>query len=285
LADYPSTHQPPVTVGAQKVRLENHLLADKQRIGGTPVQGLTIASGVVTPASGVAAYLRVDTEGGAPTDDLTHIAVANLPEGTVAIVQAVADARVVVAKNAAGGSGQLLLAGGADLSLAGAQKSLFLVRIGTSWEEFHRGYGADATALRAFLGLGTAALVNTGITSVDVPTNAQIFDTARDYTRQHRFVEVALTDASTIAWNLDTQQIASVSLGANRTLGNFTNGKAGGGYRLRVVTNGFNISSYGSNYRWPSGTPPVLSAGAWWIISGDCNGTLMALSVQGPFSL
>jgi hypothetical protein len=283
LADYPSTLQPPVTVGQQKTNLENLLLTDKQRLGGTPVQPLTIASGVVTPASGVAAYLRVDTEGGASTDDLTHIAVTNLPEGTVAVVQSVADARAVVAKNAAGGSGQLLLAGGADLSLSTAQKSLFLVRIGTSWEEFHRGYGADVAAIRAFLALGTAALANTGTSAANVPTNTQIFDTARDYTQQQRFIAVALTDASSIAWNLNTQQVAKVSLGATRTLANPTNMKDGGGYELRVTTNGFDLN-FGPAYRWIDGTPPDLSTGAYWILSFASDGTLMRGAAAGPYA-
>lgn len=176
MAGYPSAAaiQPPVTVGQQKVNLADILATAKQALGGTAVQALTIAAGLVTPASGTSGFLRIDTQAADPTDDLTQIAVTNLPEGSVLVIQAANDARTVVVKHGAGGSGQLLLATGADFSLDDNDKALSLVRVGTSWEEWDRSYGADVAALRAFQALGTAALLNSGTSPGNVPLVSNI---------------------------------------------------------------------------------------------------------------
>lgn len=176
MAGYPSAAaiQPPVTVGQQKVNLADILATAKQALGGTAVQALTIAAGAVTPAAGVTGFLRIDTQGGDPTDDLTHIAVTNLPEGSVLVVQSTSSSRAVVVKHAGVGSGQILLATAADFSLSTKEKALFLLRVGTSWEEWHRGFGADASAFRAALGLGTAALLSSGTAGGNVPLVSDI---------------------------------------------------------------------------------------------------------------
>lgn len=171
MAGYPSAAaiQPPVTVGGQKTNLADLLATAKQALGGSAIQSLTIASGSITPAAGATAYIRADTQGSASSDDLDRIVVTNLPDGTVAILQAVNDSRTVVAKHGSGGSGQLILSGALDFALDDSKKSLWLVRVGTSWEEIMRGYGADLAALRAYLDLGTAALADIGTGSGEVP--------------------------------------------------------------------------------------------------------------------
>lgn len=123
---------------------------------------------------------------------------------------------------------------------------------------------ADASAARTTLGLGTAAVVNTGTGDSDVPTGSNLKGTARAYTGQQNAATATLTDAASIAWDLSTQQAAKVTLGGNRTLANPTNMVDGGTYVLRVIQDGTGSRTlaYGANYKWPGGTAPTLSTGA-----------------------
>lgn len=75
--------------------------------------------------------------------------------------------------------------------------------------------------------------------------------------------EVALTDAATIAVDMETFINASVTLGGNRTLGNPTNAKPGQGGTIRVIqdgTGGWTLA-FGANWKRPGGAP-VLSTAA-----------------------
>jgi len=87
---------------------------------------------------------------------------------------------------------------------------------------------------------------------------------------------VALTDASSISWNLDTAPFATVTLGGNRTLANPPLVQPGN-YVLIVKQDGTGSRtlSYGSNFKWPSGSAPTLSAAANAIdmLSFVCDGT------------
>jgi hypothetical protein len=103
--------------------------------------------------------------------------------------------------------------------------------------------------------------------------------TVNVYTKQQYFGEATLTDATNISWNLDSAQTAKVTLTANRTLDNPTNMKAGATYILRVIQDGggTNTLAYGSAYKFPGGTDPVLTVtgSAVDILSFYCNGTFM----------
>jgi len=87
---------------------------------------------------------------------------------------------------------------------------------------------------------------------------------------------MALTDASSISWNLDIQPFATVTLGGNRTLANPLYAQPGN-YVLIVKQDatGSRTLSYGSNFKWPSGSAPPLSTGAGAIdmLSFVCDGT------------
>jgi hypothetical protein len=78
------------------------------------------------------------------------------------------------------------------------------------------------------------------------------------------FPEATLTDGANIAWNLQTQQTAKVTLGGNRTLDAPTNLKAGATYVLRVIQDGTGSRtlSWNAAYKFPGGTDPTLSTGA-----------------------
>lgn len=84
------------------------------------------------------------------------------------------------------------------------------------------------------------------------------------FTAQQNFPSATLTDADTISWNLNSQQVATVTLGGNRTLSNPSNLVNGGTYALIVKQDatGNRTLGYGSAFKWLGGAVPALSATA-----------------------
>src|SRR5690606_21324851 len=78
------------------------------------------------------------------------------------------------------------------------------------------------------------------------------------------FAMQTLTDASTIAWNGSTQQVATVTLAANRTMGTPSSLVTGFWYTLRVVQNGTGgwTLTWPSIFAWNGDIAPVLSTTA-----------------------
>lgn len=81
--------------------------------GAFPVQSVVIADGQITPT---AAAMTVDTEGGAPADDLTAIAPGDLHAGMLLALCSLDDSRKITIKNSAGASGIQTL-DGKDITL------------------------------------------------------------------------------------------------------------------------------------------------------------------------
>lgn len=73
-----------------------------------------------------------------------------------------------------------------------------------------------------------------------------------------------LTDGAAISWDAGAIQLASVTLGGNRTLSNPTNVQGGATYVLQVSQGaaGGNTLAWGSMYKFPGGTAPTLSTSA-----------------------
>ena len=73
-----------------------------------------------------------------------------------------------------------------------------------------------------------------------------------------------LTDASTIAWDTDLGQTATVTLTDNRTIGAPTNLKNGAFYALAIYqdSTGSKTLSWDSVFKWANGTAPTLSTTA-----------------------
>lgn len=113
-------------------------------------------------------------------------------------------------------------------------------------------------------------------------------DVVTDFTKQVNFTQTSLSDGTNIAWNLDDNQSATVTLGGNRTLDNPTNMKDGGTYQLIVKQDatGSRTLSFGSAYKWSGGTAPTLStvANAVDILTFKSDGTNMFGIAQLNFS-
>lgn len=103
----------------------------------------------------------------------------------------------------------------------------------------------------------------------------------------HSTIQV-LTDGANIAWDLNSRQVAQVTLGGNRTLDNPTNLKSGAYYTLIVKQDatGSRTLAYGSAYKWFGGVAPILSAAANAvdIITFISDGTNMYCSIQRGFA-
>ena len=128
---------------------------------------LTIASGSITPTYSAN---TIDTESDAASDDLNTIAVTNTPEGRRLLLKAENDARTVVLKHEAGGSGQISMIDGADFSLDNDSKYIELILKGTTWEEVSRG-DDFATSAALTSGLGTKQDTITGAATTITSSN------------------------------------------------------------------------------------------------------------------
>lgn len=135
-------------------------------LGGAAETTLTLVSGVATPTLG---KHRIDTEGAAAADDLTHLAQSGLDDGRLLFIRSVSAGRVVTVKHLAGGTGEINLRLGADLVLDDPNKWLLLTRNGTQWVEVMASFlGADpAPHLGADLDV-RARKITTSTTNGDV---------------------------------------------------------------------------------------------------------------------
>ena len=84
------------------------------------------------------------------------------------------------------------------------------------------------------------------------------------YTKQQNFGTATLTDGANISWDLDSEQVAKVTLAGNRTLDNPTNMVDGGTYIVRVTQDatGTRTLAYGTAYDWGAEGAPVLTTTA-----------------------
>lgn len=97
---------------------------------------------------------------------------------------------------------------------------------------------------------------------LDPASNSVLNNVYLDGTVYMRGTEASqtLTDAATIAWDTNSGRIATVTIGASRTMGAPTNAKVGT-YVLYVIQGGtgsYNIT-WNSVFKWPGGVAPTLS--------------------------
>ena len=88
------------------------------------------------------------------------------------------------------------------------------------------------------------------------------FDTANDWNKQQYFGITTLTAGATISWDLDSNQVATVTLDQNSTLSNPTNKQGGATYVLIVKQPaGANYTlGFGADYKFSSGNAPTITA-------------------------
>ncbi len=84
------------------------------------------------------------------------------------------------------------------------------------------------------------------------------------WTAAQRGDVLALTDAATVAIDMDLANNFSLTIGGNRTLGNPTNETAGQAGQITITqgVSGSHTLAYASNWVFPGGTAPTLSSAA-----------------------
>jgi hypothetical protein len=134
-------------------------------------------------------------------------------------------------------------------------------------------------------GAPASAVVNTSgnftftgnITSNGVSTyNANVTFAGGTVSIQANTLNQTLTDGSTISWDVSQGQIATVTLGGNRTMNAPTNLKVST-YLLHVIqdSTGSRTLTWNSVFKWPAGVAPPLTttAGARDVFSFVSDGT------------
>lgn len=114
--------------------------------------------------------------------------------------------------------------------------------------------------------------------------------TAQSFTAQKNFLAVALTWGANVSWNLNTRQVAELTLtGATAELDNPTNMIDGGTYSIKVIQDGTGSRAltFGTAYKWPNGVVPDLSSlgiNEYMRINFESDGSVMDGVAIGPFS-
>jgi hypothetical protein len=216
-------------------------------------------------------------------------------------------------------------AGPAVKTLAEVDTALDTIFTGLAAEDFLKYNGTNwinrtPTNVRTDLGLGTLATQNdadlttdvtgilpsanggtaNGFTKFSGPTTTEKTFTlpdasetlmalgqAQEHTKTHNFNATTLTDAATIAWDAESNQVASVTLTDNRTLGAPTNLVDGATYILIVKQDGTGgrTLAYNAVFKFPGASAPTLSTGIndVDILTFISDGTNMYGVFQGDF--
>ena len=112
---------------------------------------------------------------------------------------------------------------------------------------------------------GSVTASNTRVlTAPDNDITLAGIDLAQEFTRTQNFDATTLTDGATISWDAAQNQVTSVTLGGNRTLGAPTNLKDGAVYVLTVIqdSTGSRTLSFNAVFKFHQGAAPTLTATA-----------------------
>lgn len=149
---------------------------------------VNIVDGLATPLAKT--YLFIDTENNTTSDNLDRIAATNFGDGSIILLRIVSTSRKVTIRHNQAGSGTIFLRGATSAILDNTDMTIILRYndAQTRWEELFRNFGLylPTTALkssaRTELGLGSAALVNTGTAANAVPLNSDLAALAKKST-------------------------------------------------------------------------------------------------------
>ena len=122
----------------------------------------------------------------------------------------------------------------------------------------------DLTKKFRFDGVGISDSNKRVLTIQDSDLTVAGINVAQEFTATQNFNATTLTDASTIAWDASANQVTSVTLGGNRTLGASTNQVDGGVYVISIIQDGTGgrTLSFNSNYKFAGGTAPTVTSTA-----------------------
>ena len=156
-----------------------------------------------------------------------------------------------------------------NTTLGGASKT---VTIGGASSTLTVGGAGHTTNTTGWFGVAGRATVSTNLF---VGGNTVLNGTTTD---KSNALSQTLTDQATVTWDMASGRVATVTLGASRTIAAPTNQKVGT-YILRVVQGGTGsyTLTWNGNYKWTAQTAPVLSTavGAVDIITFFSDGTKM----------
>ena len=156
-----------------------------------------------------------------------------------------------------------------NTTLGGASKT---VTIGGASSTLTVGGAGHTTNTTGWFGVAGRATVSTNLF---VGGNTTLNGTTTD---RSNALNQTLTDQATVTWDMASGRVATVTLGASRTIAAPTNQKVGT-YILRVVQGGTGsyTLTWNGNYKWTAQTAPVLSTavGAVDIITFFSDGTKM----------
>jgi hypothetical protein len=156
-----------------------------------------------------------------------------------------------------------------NTTLGGASKT---VTIGGASSTLTVGGAGHTTNTTGWFGVAGRATVSTNLF---VGGNTVLNGTTTD---KSNALSQTLTDQATVTWDMASGRVATVTLGASRTIAAPTNQKVGT-YILRVVQGGTGsyTLTWTGNYKWTAQTAPVLSTavGAVDIITFFSDGTKM----------
>jgi hypothetical protein len=156
-----------------------------------------------------------------------------------------------------------------NTTLGGASKT---VTIGGASSTLTVGGAGHTTNTTGWFGIAGRATVSTNLF---VGGNTVLNGTTTD---KSNALSQTLTDQATVTWDMASGRVATVTLGASRTIAAPTNQKVGT-YILRVIQGGSGsyTLTWNGNYKWTAQTAPVLSTavGAVDIITFFSDGTKM----------
>jgi len=104
--------------------------------------------------------------------------------------------------------------------------------------------------------------ISAGVATASTATVAKLAS-AQEYTAAHNFNATTLVSGNSIAWNLQSNQVARLVLSTTGTMADATNKVDGATYILLVTQGtGSNTLDWNATYKWPGGTKPTLTVGS-----------------------